>query len=108
MQLKHQSFVYTQLNDQIVLFQTIQFSRSFVCTQFKYQTVLFGVLHIPQSSSITGTPPSNCLVLYPGQSYPSAEVQLVYSAAPANWATIVKIKKIIFAYVSSRYHMVIS
>ena len=40
--IKHQSFVYTQLNDQIVLFLTIQFSIShFVCTQFKCQTVLF-------------------------------------------------------------------
>ena len=30
--------LYTQLNDQTVLFQTIQFSKN---TQFKYQTVLF-------------------------------------------------------------------
>ena len=28
---------YTQLNNQSVLFLTIQFSKSFVCTQFKYQ-----------------------------------------------------------------------
>ena len=37
------------------------------------------VLHIPQSSSITGTLPSDCLVSYSrhslGQSYPSAETQ---------------------------------
>ena len=34
--IKHQSFVYTQLNDQTVLFQTIQFSiKSFVCAQFE-------------------------------------------------------------------------
>ena len=48
-----------------------------------------GVLHIPQSSSITGTSPSDCLVSYQGHllgegSYPSAEVQLVYSTAPTN------------------------
>ena len=47
-----------------------------------------GVLCIPQSSSITGTLPLNCLVSYPKHSlegsYPSAEVQLAYSAAPAN------------------------
>ncbi len=34
-----------------------------------------GALRIPQSSSITGTPPSDCLVSYPGhslgESYPS-------------------------------------
>ena len=52
-----------------------------------------GVFHIPQSSSITGTSPSNCLVSYPGhsfgESYPSAEKQLVYSTAPADWAKIV-------------------
>ena len=52
-----------------------------------------GVLHIPQSSSITGTSPSNCYVPYAGyslgRSYSSAEVQLVYSAAPANLAIFI-------------------
>ena len=41
-------------------------------------------LHIPQSSSITGVSPSDCLVSYPGHSLDvrgSAEVQLVYSTA---------------------------
>ena len=46
--------------------------------------------YIPQSSSIAGTSPSDCLVSYPGHSfegsYPSAEKQLVYSTAPADWA----------------------
>ena len=43
---------------------------------------------------ITGTLPSDCLMLYLGYtlgwggSYPSAEVQLVYSTAPADWAII--------------------
>ena len=50
-----------------------------------------GVPRIPQGPSITGISPSDCLVSYPGHSlewgsYPSAEVQLVYSTAPANWA----------------------
>ena len=36
--IQHQSFVYTQLNDQTVLFQKIQFSKS---KQFKCHTVLF-------------------------------------------------------------------
>ena len=48
-----------------------------------------GALHIPQSSSITGTSSSNCLVSYPGRSlgetYNLAEVNLMYSAAPADW-----------------------
>ena len=47
-----------------------------------------GVLCISQSSSITGTLPSDCLVSYPGhllqESYPSAEMQSVYSTAPAD------------------------
>ena len=47
-----------------------------------------GVLRISQSSSITGTSPSDCLVSHPGhslgESYPSAEVQSVYSEAPAD------------------------
>ena len=39
--IKHNSFVYTQLNDQIVVFKKIQFNMSFFCTQFKCETVLF-------------------------------------------------------------------
>ena len=50
-----------------------------------------GVLRIPQSSSITGPSPSDSFVSYPGQSlgksYSSAEMQSMYSAAPAEWAT---------------------
>ena len=46
-----------------------------------------GVLHIPQNSSITGASQSDCLVSYPGhslgESYPSAEMQSVYSASPS-------------------------
>ena len=47
-----------------------------------------GVLCIPQSSNITGTSPSDCFVSYPGhllrRGYSSAEVQSVYSTAPAD------------------------
>ena len=39
--IKHHLFLYSQLNDQTVLFLRIQFSLSFICTQFKCQTVLF-------------------------------------------------------------------
>ena len=46
-----------------------------------------GVLRIPQSSSITGTSLSDCLVSYLEHLlsvvYPSAEVQSVYFTAPA-------------------------
>ena len=50
-----------------------------------------GVLRIPQSSSNTGTSPSDCLVSYSGNSLaggssPSAEKKSVYSTAPADWA----------------------
>ena len=49
-----------------------------------------GVLRIPQSSNTAGTSPSDSLVSYPGHSlagsYPSAEMQSVYSTAPADWA----------------------
>ena len=51
-----------------------------------------GVLHIPQSSIITGASPSDCLALYLGhllgESYPSALMQSVYSTDPAYWETI--------------------
>ena len=89
-------FVYTQLNDKIVLFLTIQLNTSHL---FTYQIVLFDpldktlsgaatagksgpgsngnrrVLHIPQSSSITGASPSDkvyCHIqdTYWGKSYP--------------------------------------
>ena len=76
-------FVYKQLNVKTVLFQTIQLS---ISTQFSsiwpIDKALSGattpgrsglgsdvneqVLRIPQSSTITRTSPSNCLVLYPG------------------------------------------
>ena len=49
-----------------------------------------GVLCIPQSSSIIGASPSDCLVSYAGHSlevfYPSTEMQSVYSSAPVDWA----------------------
>ena len=50
------------------------------------------LLRIFKSFSITEASPPDYLVSYPGQSldvvYPSAEMQLVYSTAPANWAVI--------------------
>ena len=48
-----------------------------------------GVLCTPQSSNIIGTSPSDNLVSYTGhleKSYFSVEMQLVYFAAPADWA----------------------
>ena len=49
-----------------------------------------GVLCIPKRSSCTDASPSDCLVTYPGHSlevsYPFAEMQSVYSTAPADWA----------------------
>ena len=50
-----------------------------------------GVLRIPQRPSITEASPSDCLVSYPGhslgESYLFAEMQSVYSATQADWAT---------------------
>ena len=50
-----------------------------------------GVLRIPQSSSITGTSPSNCLESYQDIHYLSAEKKSVYSTALDDWASL-KIK----------------
>ena len=105
--IEHQSFVYIQLNDQTVLSQIIQFSISHLLALS--QTVLFDrnlsgaptlgqsglesnvterVPHISQNASITGASSSDCFVSHPGQSleesYPSAEMQSVYSTAAAN------------------------
>ena len=45
------------------------------------------VIRIPESSSVTETSPSDCLMSYLvhslAESYPSAEMQSVYSTAPA-------------------------
>ena len=51
------------------------------------------VLRIPQSSSITGISPSDCLVSYAGDllvgsgTYPCAEMRSVYSTVPVDWAS---------------------
>ena len=102
-------FIYTQLNDQTVLFQTIQFS---VSTQFSSNWLIDSVitlgligpgsdgnervLCIPQSSSITEASTSYCLVSYPGHSlgefHPSAVMQSVYSTAPADLASYLDVK----------------
>ena len=54
-----------------------------------------GAFCIRQSTRITEASPSDCLVSYPGhpleESYPSAEKQLVYSTAQADWATLGKV-----------------
>ena len=100
--IKHQLFVYTRLNYQTVLFLTIQF-----CTSHSIQPIERtlsdatisgqsrpenngneGLLHITQSSK-TGASPSDCLVSQIGHSfwegsYPSAEIQSVYSSTPAD------------------------
>ena len=85
-----------------VLFQTIQFS---ISTQFsslrsidrRYQVlplrarVDLGVMAMnSQSSDISGTSPSDCLVSYPGESlvggsYRFAEKQSMYFTAPVDW-----------------------
>ena len=102
--IQHQSFVY-KLNDQTVLFLTIQFSISHLFTHSSIWPIhrtlsdattlsqsrpgsngIEEVLHIPQSSSITEASPSDCLASYPEQSWKEsnplpAEMQWVYSAA---------------------------
>ena len=56
-----------------------------------------GILCILQSSSITGTSPSDWLMLYTGhslgESYPYTEIQSVYFTAPADWANRRKSKQ---------------
>ena len=52
-----------------------------------------GIFPIPKSFCITGVPPSNCLMSYPGhslgESYLSVEIQSVYSTTPATRAEMV-------------------
>ena len=100
------SFCLHTVKCKTVLFQIIQFS---ISTQFSsiwcIHRILSGattpsqsgpgsdgnkeILCILQNSSMTGASPSDCLVSYVGhllgESYPSAEMQSVYSLAPADW-----------------------
>ena len=97
-------FLYTKT----VLFQIIQFSIStYLSNIWPLDRIPSGattpgqsglgnhsnkiVLRITQSSSITGDSPSDCLESYTwsvigGGDYPSVEMQLMYSAAPAGSA----------------------
>ena len=99
----------TQLNVKTVLFQTIQV---IISTQFSsvwpigrtlsgattLDHVHLGVMAMKRYSAIPQTPallePHNqiCLVSYPehplGESYLSAEMRSVYSAAPVDWALL--------------------
>ena len=65
---------------------------SILATDYLTIYVNRGELCILQSSSISGASPSYCLVSYLRhslkESYPSAELQTVYSMAPADWARL--------------------
>ena len=102
-------FIYTQLNVKTVLIQTTHLS---ISTLFRFIWTIdrtlsgsttpsqsgpwsdgdIAVLCIPESSRITTVLHSDSLVSYPGnslkESYPSAEMQSVYSAALVDWAKI--------------------
>ena len=120
---KQFSLALHSLNIKTVLFQVIQFSINTVLFYLTHRLDPIrcdhsgqsvpgsdgneGVVHIPESSSITGTLPSDCLVSYPGHllvgggvSYPSAVVQSVYSTAPAptgqEWRIEQKTKRRLF------------
>ena len=118
------SHLLTQLNDQIVLFLTIQFSM-FVWIHFKCQTVLFGpkiwpyqvpplqvrvgqwamtvkvYSTFPQNFSITWVSKWNWLMSFPehslevGGSYPSGEMQSVYSTITVDWVVLNLYSKIV-------------
>ena len=102
--IKHLSLVFTQLNGQTLLFLKIQFNISHLLVHsLKCRTVLFDlsvittpdqsgpdnngnevIFHIPRAS------PFDSLVSYQeiqwvGGSYPSAEIQSVYSTNPPEW-----------------------
>ena len=104
--IQYQSFVYTQLNDQTVPFQSIQFNK-IIClnVQELYLTQRSGVANpgqskpraiantrifdIPQSCSITGASPSDCFSVISRRLV--GGVQSVYSTAPAYWAIMIQI-----------------
>ena len=95
---KHQSFVYTELNDQIVLFRTIQFCISYLFAHSLNVSEDLGAKVMKRYSIFPRSPltrayPSDCLISYRehlwerGGSYSSAEMQSVCSTATADWAS---------------------
>ena len=98
---KYQLFVYTQLNNPTVLFQTIQFSISHLfalslnvkefCLTLATTESQSGPGSdgnedpIPRSSSITGVSPLDGFCQYQETRCPFAEKLSVYSTAPADW-----------------------
>ena len=90
-------FVYTKIKYQNSSFSSIwSIDRTLSCATTLVKSELGsdgneGAFCIPQSSSITGTSPSDNLVSCPGHSlsgsYSSAEVHTVYSTVPVVWAT---------------------
>ena len=108
--------VFIHINSSIQLFHFIQWTVQFQTIQFSISTQFSsiwlkdrtlsgattpgqsglggngnkGVFHVPQSSCIIGTTPSDCIMSYPEQSlgefYPSTEKQSVYSTATTDWA----------------------
>ena len=69
-----------------------------------------GVLRIPQSSSITGASPLDCLMSYPGlylgESYTFAEMQSMYSIAPADRARLFNAKSCLHTHTDTHTHIV--
>ena len=113
---KHESFVYTQLkwsNSSIshksFVFAVLLLNSSFWPMDRTLSGVTTlgqsrprsngneGIFHIPQSFSITGASPSDCLKLYPGH---LLEMQSIYSSAPVNWASYHYVKIISIRLVS--------
>ena len=108
MGLHNYSFCLHTVTSKTVLFRTIQFSISSLFSSiWPIDSTLSGgaspgqnepgsdgnkgVPYVTQSSIIIGVLPSDCSVSYPGHSlgkgsYPSAEMQLMYYTAPADWA----------------------
>ena len=132
--IKYQSFAYKQLNNQTVLFLTIQFSIIHLLAPIlnvKSSIWLIdrtlsgattlgqsrpgidgnkGVFSIPKNFISTEASPSDCLMSYPGHSfgegvsYPSAEMQSAYSTALADWTLIGVV--VGGSYLSAEMHLV--
>ena len=96
-----QFFVYTQINVKKVLFHTIQFNvSSFNVRTVLFQTIQFSIqkqFHYKQFSLVQAR---RFLMSYHGhllgESYPSAEMNSVYSAAPTDLATFLNESKLFF------------
>ena len=94
--IKHQSFVYTQLNDKTVLLQTTQFNIYQFNMSIQFNICQFNICQFNSTHVI-------CLHSNKLQHYSFVEMQLVYSTVTADWAESENVFQITWDFIQLNY-----